>query len=912
MRLKKISSAWTLALGGLLLAGSVEMAQAQCQANELAKLLASDGAPGDWLGGSVAVSGGIAVIGTHCDDDNGDSSGSAYVFRYDSSGWAQEAKLLPSDGAADDQFGISVGISGATAVVGARYDDDSGSGSGSAYVFRYDGSSWVEEAKLLASDGASGYGFGSSVAVSGDAVVVGAPYGHDNGSHTGSAYVFRYDGSSWVEEAKLLASDGAADDTFGDAVAISDDTAVIGAWQDQDNGEFSGSAYIFRHDGSAWVQEAKLLPSDGTAWDFFGEAVAISGDAAVIGANGDDDNGDGSGSAYVFHYDGSTWVEQAKLLASDGAEYDNFGFSVAISGDTAVVGAEHADSSGAAYVFGYDGSTWLEQAKLLPSDGTANDEFGRSVAISGDRAVIGADGDDDDGSNSGSAYIFHGLSDCQPNGTIDICDIADGTSEDSNANGVPDECEGCQANELAKLLASDGAAGDYFAWSVAVSGDTAVIGAHRNDDNGENSGSAYVFRHDGSSWIEEAKLLASDGAPGDYFGRSVAISADTAMIGAYGDDDNGDYSGSAYVFRYDGSTWFEEPAKLLPADGAPGDYFGRSAALFGDTAVIGADNHESAYVFRYDGSSWVEEAKLLPSDPPAANFGEFVSISTDCVVVGAWYDDDNGTGSGSAYVFRYDGSTWVEEAKLLASDGAPDDNFGNGVAVSGDCILVGGRGNDDNRTDSGSAYVFRYDGASWVEEAKLLASDGAEDDRFGSCVAVSGDIAVVGAYGDDDNGSRSGSAYVFRYDGSHWLEGAKLLPADGATEDQFAKWSAAISGDTAVIGALGNDDHGESSGSAYIFRGLSDCQPNGVLDICDIANATSQDDNGNGIPDECECPGDIDGDGDTDHSDLGELLSAWGSQPGDPDWNPNADLDGDGHVGHGDLGILLADWGCST
>jgi len=147
--------------------------------------------------------------------------------------------------------------------------------------------------------------------------------------------------------------------------------------------------------------------------------------------------------------------------------------------------------------------------------------------------------------------------------------------------------------------------------------------------------------------------------------------------------------------------------------------------------------------------------------------------------------------------------------------------------------------------------------------------------------------------------------------GTTWIEEAKLTTSDADTIDFFGR-NVSISGDMALFGVLANDDAGAQSGSAYVFRGLSDCQPNGVLDICDIADGTSQDDNGNGIPDECECPGDIDGDGDTDHSDLGELLSAWCSLEGDPNWNANADLDGDGHVGHGDLGILLADWGCGT
>jgi len=398
-----------------------------------------------------------------------------------------------------------------------------------------------EEAKLAASDGAAGDYFGVSVAVSGDTAVVGAEGDEDNGYYSGSAYVFRYDGSDWVEEAKLTASDGAANDSFGYSVAVSGDTAVAGAskdYTDDDTGFwlYHGSAYVFRYDGSDWVEEAKLTASDRAWFHYFGVSVAVSGDTAVVGAEGDEDNGYHSGSAYVFRYDGSDWVEEAKLTASDGASFDYFGRSVAVSGDTAVVGAQYYRAngwdSGSAYVFRYDGSDWVEEAKLTASDGAAGDRFGAPVAISGDTAVVGAHYDDDNGSDSGSAYVFR--------------------------------YDGSDWVEEAKLTASDGAVRDYFGRSVAVSGDTAVVGSFFDDDHGAESGSAYLFRYDGSDWVEEVKLTASDGAVRDYFGRSVAVSGDTAVVGAEGDDDNGSGSGSAYVFR------FIPPAPPVEIDIKPG------------------------------------------------------------------------------------------------------------------------------------------------------------------------------------------------------------------------------------------------------------------------------------------------------------------------------------------------------
>ena len=319
------------------------------------KIIASNGAVDDEFGHSVSISGDYAVVGAHFDDDNGSASGSAYVFKRTGTSWTQEAKLLPSDGAADDVFGQSVFISGDYAFVGARGDDDNGSLSGSAYVFKRTGTTWTEESKLLASDGAIGDFFGESVSISGDYAVVGAWADDDNGSVSGSAYVFKRSGTSWAQEAKLLPSDGAAEDRFGASVSISGDYAVVGAWSDDDNGNLSGSAYVFKRSGTSWAQEAKLLPSDGAAEDLFGLSVSISGDYAVVRNAGDDDNGSNSGSAYLFKRSGTSWAQEAKLLASDGAAEDLFGYSVSISGDYAVVGAiwddDNGDRSGSAYVY---------------------------------------------------------------------------------------------------------------------------------------------------------------------------------------------------------------------------------------------------------------------------------------------------------------------------------------------------------------------------------------------------------------------------------------------------------------------------------------------------------------------------------------------------------------------------------
>jgi len=323
-----------------------------------------------------------------------------------------------------------------------------------------------------------------------------------------------------IPQFKLTASDPAAGDQFGNTVSVSGDTAVVGAWSDDDAGSASGSAYVFTRSGSTWTQQQKLTASDAAAGDGFGWSVSVWGDTAVVGASSNDDAGSASGSAYIFTRNGSTWTQQAKLTASDAAEGEFFGCSVSVSGDTAVVGAQGNTAMlsrpGSAYVFTRNGSTWTQQAKLTASDAAAGDLFGDPVSVSGDTAVVGAYGNDDAGSWSGSAYVF------------------------TRSGGV--------WTQQAKLTASDAAADDWFGISVSVSGDTAVVGSDWDDDAGRNSGSAYVFKRNGSTWTQQAKLTASDAAEGDWFGVSVSVWGDTAVVGSSFDDDAGLYSGSAYVF----------------------------------------------------------------------------------------------------------------------------------------------------------------------------------------------------------------------------------------------------------------------------------------------------------------------------------------------------------------------------
>jgi hypothetical protein len=494
--------------------------------------------------------------------------------------------------------------------------------------------------------------------------------------------------AGWIQQQKITSSPRGVGAQFANSVAIYGTTMVVGARFDGTTASQAGAAYVYVLTGGVWAQQAVLLASDGATADKFGYSVAISENTIVVGAFNDDSPLSNAGSAYVFVRSGSVWTQQQKLTGSDSTADDQFGSSVAVAGDVAVVGSNHADlpsnsESGAVYVYLRSGAVWAQTPRLSPSlDVLLGDHFGDSVAISGNKLVVGASGDDTPQTSAGAVYVF----------------------VDSSAASY---------SLQQKITIPDGTNGDQFGFSVACEGNTLIGGATEDSVvSGQPAfGAAYVYEFNGSTWQSQGKLVASDGATVDRFGYSVAVSNNVVAIGAREDDTvAGGDAGSAYIFSRSGNTWTQKQ-HLTPSDPLNGDRFGGSVALSFGNLIVGAPEKQltspngqgAAYYFRlasrvrfdFDGDGRADISIFRPSNGQwwyqgssdnlvrANQFG----VSTDKPVP-ADYDGDGKTdlaiyrpSTGEWFVLRSSNTTFFAFPFGISTDKPiPGDFDGDGLS----------------------------------------------------------------------------------------------------------------------------------------------------------------------------------------------------------------------------------------
>jgi FG-GAP repeat len=711
---------------------------------------------------------------------------------------SQPAELQANLG---DELGTSVALAGNVALAGSPYGR-LGLGATEVYVRpvnkrdKNEPITFGQRAELTASDGLVGDEFGQSVALedtpTSAVAVIGAPGRSDS---AGVVYVFTEDNSDWTQTADLTPPGGTiSNEQFGEAVALdaSGDTVAIGA-PGADGA--SGVVYVFTDTGGAWTEAAELTAPDSAANAAFGASVSIApyenGLSVLVGAPGALSS---AGRAYVFTGAGATWSPPAELVASDAATGDEFGSSVSTSGVTAVVGAPgRRSSTGAVYVFDRGKASWHQTTELTAPDGDAGARLGASVSTSSKKAVlVGAPGN-----SSITGHMYEFTEQKAKNWIVYV-----ETSDQIVGDGYGSSIASSQTIALVGApLGSSDSGGVYtllhwkglqeltpsalFGESVAISGSTAVVGVGGTYGGvGDGIGAAFVFLDIAGTWAPAAELVGSDETPGDDFGASVAISGDTIVVAAPEGDGN---AGAVYIFTGSGSTWTQS-AELTASDGYATEAFGSSIAISGTTVVAGAPGHlgssGAAYVFTLSGSTWTQMAELLPSD--AATYGLFgvaVAVSgTTIAVAGSSARRDT-------YVFDETGSTWSQVAELSSSAS---------LAISGTTLVVGGT-------------VFTQSGSGWSETAVLTGSDEMPSDEFGASVAIDGSTVVVGA---PEHDGGLGSAYVFTGSGPTWSQTAELTPSDVSTNGEFGS-SVAVSGTNVAVGAPATSS---ATGVAYVFE----------------------------------------------------------------------------------------------
>ncbi len=377
-----------------------------------------------------------------------------------------------------------------------------------------------------------------------------------------------------------------------------------------------------------------------------------------------------------------------------------------------------------------------------------------------------------------------------------------------------------------KLLPDDGNAEDNFGYSVAIDGTTALVGAYKADEkNIKDSGAAYVYSSTASSWQLQAKLVASPPYANDTLGGNVALKSRFAILGVRNRDDAGDNAGAVVTFEHMANNWSQTQILTAP-DAKAGDAFGQSIALTERVLVIGAPHSDSphedtgaVYVYVRDNNSWIFQTKLTANDGTSGDlFGISVAIDGSTVLVGADLNDEQAENAGAVYAYIFDGKQWKQQAKLMASDGADTDIFGVRIALHGDTALISARRDDIDGVgiDAGSAYIFERSRGQWIQSQKLTAPDGKADDRFGRGVALNNEAAIISAMHHDTNDSNAGALYVFKKQHGRWRFESKAIANDGLPEDRFG-WNVGLSGKTAIIAAPHRDDNGNASGAAYIL-----------------------------------------------------------------------------------------------
>ncbi len=677
-----------------------------------------------------------------------------------------------------DQAGWSVSVHGEWAIVGAHTANNDPSPYGKVFVYKKDSpsGSWTFHTQLLSPYPGPGDRFGEAVSVFEGRILVSGQIGP---SDLSAVYLFELDADEWVHTDTFepqVASEG----RLGYDIAQAQGTIAIGAANDREPTLGRGTVWMFERNGGAWQLAEKVYPNDPNAGGF-GFSIALEQDRLLVGNPGYSNTFISQGAAFVFDRSGSTWTLTDLLIASIPGNDKKLGWDVDLDSDRALVGMlswDTADNTNlSARLFEFNQTEWIETVQITPSEplqpGSA---YATAVEIMGDSVFVGDPYWNGARTDQGRVHVFH-----YENGTWE----EDEPLSEPNISSRP----------------------EFYGFSIAASGESVIVGTPRSGFIG-GAGSATVFQFQNQQPISQTRLSPSDSVEDDQFGHGLASTQQTLLVGAPGDSPRGEESGAVLVFQEALGEW-EQTAVLSPENLELYDRFGASVAADLSTVVIGARSssavdHQAgaAYVFERDGDTWQETQMLLPLDGVEQDyFGSAVDVSGDQIIVGApgFFVGSIGIANpGQGYIFAKIGDQWEQTASLIPSDASCCQLFAYDVQISGDFAFSSAPTDGPTNDYDGAVYVFRFDGSEWVEYQKILPPAGDTAGRFGLSIALRDDQLLIGAPSISGAFAAEGKAYLYQWDGSAWIFDQELVAPFPADQNWFGRQVDFVDGKIAI------------------------------------------------------------------------------------------------------------------
>ncbi len=767
--------------------------------NQHSKIIVGASTPLANFGYSIHQSGLRAVVtapGTEY------SAGAAYVYKNIGTGWNMETKLTDERGEPGDGFGSSAVVTSTSILVGAYGDLEFGIQSGTVHEYKLNGTQWEWSGQLQPQNAHIFSNFGATMKVAGSWLFVGAPNDTVHAPRCGSVQVFEKVNGAWQFSHRLAPSNLVESDGFGWNIAVNNSQVAIAApYRNLATGT-TGEVFLYEKEtvfggGQEWKVQQSLGVFGARG---FGAGLDWAGDRLAVGAPYTNGAGYSRGAVYYYEKQGFSYALQNTLSGLE--DGDSLGASVAIDGIPftglrILAGAPSASGnqleSGYAHMYLYDelSSAWNIESTFKPSIDEHGGLFGYSTHLVGTSAWIGSKWHPESGYSKGRVDLFNR--------------------------------SGSQWNLDTSLYGTDRDASDEAGYSVALEDGIAVVGVPSDDDTFQDGGSAWVYRDAGAHWFPVTRL--SGGKAGHSlgnFGSSVAIKGGVIVVGADQETGSDVLSGSAHVFEGNLQQGWQETAVLVPSDVQPSLRFGISVAVDADTIVVGASHASSAgittgaaYVYRRTApSSWNFEQKLTGASSEQNDlFGRSVDVLGSVIAVGAPGADALGADTGEVRIYRHNGNLWSESDLLVKAHDTSYTNFGKSLSLDANRLLVGSPGDFGSK---GLAQIYTYNGSNWIAGHEFTLSSGSPGERFGESVDMQGDRLLVGAPGSTTFTFTGGRAILFQRSGPDWLE-TELVPSDRAMFDTFGA-SVAISGQEFLVGAPKHDVDLDDEGAAYLFK----------------------------------------------------------------------------------------------